>query len=599
MKVSEKKYLIFIISLIILIPSISYSDNKPVIFFSDLTSGPKTGWEGSSTKGAAVTIWGYGFGSTRGNSYVQVGNVKLTTDSDYAEWGATDNNPNLMKGVPIQRITFWLNNSMQTGNTFIKVVVNGNSSNEINFTVRDSGRIYFIDKNNGDNNNDGQYSQNKGNWHGPWKNFYKADPEENSVLSPGDIVYVRYGYYDVIDGDGRLIKLYGKKDGSNDLPYSIIGYPGDKYPVLIEPIVNVVKPSDGGSQANYYIFAKLYYSGPQKSIFHIYGNGWRIVGNYFNLTSPSAVFKSGTIKIWWGKDIYILGNVFKGGGYDYYAHHVYGTCGYANEDGGNLENVYIGYNEVFNWQNNKSLYKGGAAWNFRQNSDYDNPPVVIDRIYIFNNYMHDSPYAQFFYTEETNSLSYYLYNNIIEKVNYYGYGTADANIFSSSNGAKIYIYNNIFFDTGKAESVIHLKYAQGFSSNNIYISDGSYNINFIATDGAKIYSNNDLFFGSDLPSGSNINITNPITADPLFVNASAGDFHLQSNSPAIDAGISIPEVTTDFDGNPRPMDGDGDGVAKPDIGAYEYTGTYIPPQKDTTPPAPPQNPKATVNPPSK
>jgi hypothetical protein len=52
--------------------------------------------------------------------------------------------------------------------------------------------------------------------------------------------------------------------------------------------------------------------------------------------------------------------------------------------------------------------------------------------------------------------------------------------------------------------------------------------------------------------------------NPLFVNPSAGDFHLQAGSPAIDAGTMIALVATDFDGIPRPQ-----GAAY-DIGAYEY-----------------------------
>lgn len=52
--------------------------------------------------------------------------------------------------------------------------------------------------------------------------------------------------------------------------------------------------------------------------------------------------------------------------------------------------------------------------------------------------------------------------------------------------------------------------------------------------------------------------------NPQFVNADASNFHLQSDSPCIDAGISVSGVSNDFDGNPRPQ---GPGY---DIGAFEY-----------------------------
>ncbi len=63
--------------------------------------------------------------------------------------------------------------------------------------------------------------------------------------------------------------------------------------------------------------------------------------------------------------------------------------------------------------------------------------------------------------------------------------------------------------------------------------------------------------------------TGNIDADPLFVGG--GDYHLQADSPCIDVGDnSAPSIpSTDFEGDPRIMDGDGDTIAVVDMGVDE------------------------------
>jgi hypothetical protein len=51
----------------------------------------------------------------------------------------------------------------------------------------------------------------------------------------------------------------------------------------------------------------------------------------------------------------------------------------------------------------------------------------------------------------------------------------------------------------------------------------------------------------------------------LFVNAGAGNYHLSATSPARDAGLTLPQVTTDIEGVPRPSG------PTADIGAYEFS----------------------------
>lgn len=77
--------------------------------------------------------------------------------------------------------------------------------------------------------------------------------------------------------------------------------------------------------------------------------------------------------------------------------------------------------------------------------------------------------------------------------------------------------------------------------------------------GGSVAENN-IIFGRNVARSPGENIT----ADPLFVNQSDGDFRLRSRSPAIDAGVREGAPEVDHLNRPRPQ---GRGI---DIGAYEY-----------------------------
>jgi parallel beta-helix repeat protein len=93
---------------------------------------------------------------------------------------------------------------------------------------------------------------------------------------------------------------------------------------------------------------------------------------------------------------------------------------------------------------------------------------------------------------------------------------------------------------------------------------------------APIFRSNDIWSPGAAAYGGicaeQTGISGNISADPLFVDAAAGDYHLQSASPAIDAGDRFaPNLpTTDVDGEPRALDG-GSGQAAVDMGADEFS----------------------------
>jgi hypothetical protein len=78
---------------------------------------------------------------------------------------------------------------------------------------------------------------------------------------------------------------------------------------------------------------------------------------------------------------------------------------------------------------------------------------------------------------------------------------------------------------------------------------------------------NNIFWqnGETIAGSAGGTVSNNLTTqNPLFVNEPLRDFRLSANSPAIDAGTTLPSVPTDFEGTLRPQGG------AYDIGADEY-----------------------------
>jgi hypothetical protein len=90
---------------------------------------------------------------------------------------------------------------------------------------------------------------------------------------------------------------------------------------------------------------------------------------------------------------------------------------------------------------------------------------------------------------------------------------------------------------------------------NTLISGHTVGITVTAPASSTVSAGTNLFYNDSDP----ITGTNAILEDPLLT----ADYHPSSGSPAIDAGLTIPWLTVDLEGNPRPQG------AKYDIGAFE------------------------------
>ncbi|MDO8630574.1 MAG: choice-of-anchor Q domain-containing protein, partial [Phycisphaerales bacterium] len=98
-----------------------------------------------------------------------------------------------------------------------------------------------------------------------------------------------------------------------------------------------------------------------------------------------------------------------------------------------------------------------------------------------------------------------------------------------------------------------------FNSSGIYKSLGSVTLNSNC-----VYGNTAYNYSGPAPGVGDISV------DPLLVDGTGGDYHIARVSPCIDSGYDTGAPGFDADGMIRPQDGNGDGTAICDIGAYEY-----------------------------
>lgn len=153
-------------------------------------------------------------------------------------------------------------------------------------------------------------------------------------------------------------------------------------------------------------------------------------------------------------------------------------------------------------------------------------------------------------------------NSVLNDVIVTGNNTAGIYVVDPVNAT---INNSLAYGNGANGITFHISSSIAITlKNNISAGNTGYSFGFESLSGTPTFtaSNNLWDIAGDSNWTTYKGTNNKELVNPLFTNPNAGDFTLQSLSPAIDAGTTITGITTDILGNS--MSG------TPDIGPYEY-----------------------------
>ncbi len=533
----------------------------PVLLFSDITSGPKTGLGDGLGSGAIVTLWGQGLGSSQGGSTVTIAG---STGGYVYEWG----NATVHAGHPadlytrhrMQVIMVSVPADAADGAGTISVTVGGVTSNTLPFTVR-AGNIYWV--------SDSGSEANAGTYAAPWVDIGDGS-NVHTDTSAGDIVY---SLGTTKTGEQRWTSV----SGTSGNPKALISYPG--------AVIQVTSSVSGSTAIKHFPYGESQYWVFSKISLITEGDGFavfpysRYTGNA--VTDVSCAEGSGGSFTSGGNQnaVEILGNYVHDFGCATTSNQHHTLYFSVRNKGANIEPMTIRWNHLRDNQARFGIhfYDENPCWGYTGTT-------VIDSNWVENQV---SPGFNMGGWACTSGYSipgdFQITNNVFVNCGMVGdYATDPAAIMIQGKDVTgtYYIYNNTIVGSGytgapsnSGENAAIVVPGTGFASTDYILSGDWYYKNNIVTHAyslpftgahtkTPLGHTNNLWYDSDETVTAPTWDTSPLTADPLFVGGSPYSYAIQSGSPAKNAGADLSAtLTKDLLGVPRETF---------DIGAYEY-----------------------------
>jgi hypothetical protein len=518
-----KKALMLLYGSCLLLGSALAAVAQPTIIFSDLQSGPNAGGQGN--QGAIVTIYGFGFGGSRGSSSLTIGGA---APAAYLLWSDT-------------KISFQIGRSAVTGNIVVNAAGAG-TSNGMPFTVR-SGRIFFVSTSGSDSTS--------GSYNSPWRTVRNA----KNAAQPGDIIYLMNGV-SATSLDASSAALSIGKSGSPGLPIALVAYPG---------AVATIGSSTGQqygirttATTNYWVVAGINLRGAFSALTVSNSSNWRVIENDISCPNGSGAGACADFSADQNFQLY-RNRIHDNGSTTSTNIKLYQSVQFADGSNG----IDFGWNEIANTRSCRAL-------------QFYSDAAPLFNLTVRNNYIHDSRCDGInFATIDPALGAVKAYNNLIYRT---GTGPAPGGVegnyacvnVGGSGSAPVQLTGNTFYDCGRRDNAdsgaVSASVRVEFTNN---IVDSIAGESYIAPNSslANFSGKNNLFFGDGAAPAFSAASVN---ADPKFVDVATNNFQLQAGSPAVNKGADD-GISRDIIQTARPQGG------TYDIGAYEYAGSVVQP----------------------
>ncbi|MBH8566255.1 right-handed parallel beta-helix repeat-containing protein [Nostoc sp. CENA67] len=397
----------------------------------------------------------------------------------------------------------------------------------------------------------------------------------NKVKNPGDTVYIMNGTYtqDVTNPGKSLLTIY-LKQGSADAPITFKAYPGHK--PLLKSTGSYAITVSGSSYINI--------------------EGLKLVGSNDKVTLEYAQQQKNNLKdpLTNGAAIMVAPS-YSDGIITNRSHHIlirnnnvskFGGCGICTNQ---ADYITIEKNVVSEtaWYSPIGTSPISTLHNWNADNNTTDYKIIIRENVVYNNINYIPRYDSNKATEghgiiiddalntQTNSTNVpYTGKTLITNNVVYKNGGGGIHVFKSPN---VDVINNTTYQNVQSPDLLGVGEINAIRSenvkvfNNIMVPTKDGLVNNVAYAVNTIYENNLVYNSSKFKTLGGL--SNIIGKDPKFVDAANGNFYPHSNSPAIDVGLDAfngakaPKI--DQLNATRPIDGDGNGIAIIDIGAFE------------------------------